>query len=61
MLARAGHFLAEAVLLVFYALGWTTALLVRAAATTAAAVRLGWKDALALTDRKRQEAEDGTA
>lgn len=61
MLARAGRFLAEAFLLVFYALGWTTALLVRAVTTVAAAVRLGWKDALALTDGKRQEAEDGTA
>lgn len=59
--SRAPRFLAEVPLAVFYALGWFAALVVLAAVTSAAAVRIGWKDAFALTDRKRQESADDTA
>lgn len=61
LLRRGARFLAEVPLAVFYTLGWVAALVVVAAVTSAAAVRLGWKDALALTDRKRQESADDTA
>lgn len=61
MLARFARFLAEVALAVFYSIGWVVAMVVLATVTTAGAVRLGWKDALAWTDRKRQESADEPA
>lgn len=61
MRARIARFLTEVLLAIFYSVGWTAAWVVLAVATSAGAVRLGWKDALAWTDRKRQESADDTA